>query len=61
MEIFSSGGLKELAIGIRCPRQREKQVQRQVQKHGMLEARSGKIRIPLDLGHWAPSLKEELS
>lgn len=40
---FNSSALKELAAGMGHPRQREKQMQRQVQKPGMLEASSGKI------------------
>lgn len=38
-----------------------KEAQRQVQNHCRLKARSEKIRIPPDLGHWALSLKGELS
>lgn len=33
---------------------------RQDQKHSRLKARSEKIRIPPDLGDWAPNLKGEL-
>lgn len=48
VELFSSRWSQESSVGIRCPRQRSKLVQRQVQMHGMLQARSGKIRVDQD-------------
>lgn len=58
---FSSSSHSELAAGLDISGREGKEAQRQVQKHSMLKARSGKIRIPPDLGDWALSMKGELS
>ena len=55
---FPLGCLSELAVGSRHPSKRRSKCQ--VQKHGTLEARSEKIRIPPDPGDCTPHLKEAL-
>lgn len=56
---FRCGWSRGLGHGAQASRAAGQPVQRQVQKHGVLEARPGKIGTPPDLGHWAPSLTKE--